>query len=377
MTINHRLKRITDLFYPSVFNMKGASISDKCVVIESDDWGAIRMPSSEALEEMERRGFDLDDSIYKYDSLASQEDLENLFDLLGKYRDAQGNHPTFTANTIVANPDFRKIRESGFRHYFYETFTETFKRYPQHQHNFQIWQKAIVEGLFKPQFHGREHVNVNRWMKALQEGNSGVLTSFDLHSTYSGRDDYSFMESFDWDDKRETSDHRKIIEQGLDLFEELFGYRSNSFIAPCYCWDPDIENALFKGGIEWLQGLRSQYIPQGGFENYSVNHHSFGEMNRYGIRYNIRNCFFEPSLNRDKDWVGSCMAKISNAFFWKKPAVISSHRINYVGFIDPKNRDRNLILLDELLSGILKKWPDVTFITTDRLSANLKLASYG
>ena len=36
----------------------------------------------------------------------------------------------FTPLTIVANPDFSKIRDSDFSEYFYESFAETLKRYP-------------------------------------------------------------------------------------------------------------------------------------------------------------------------------------------------------------------------------------------------------
>ena len=47
-----------------------------------------------------------------------------------------------------------------------------------------------------------------------------------------------------------------------------------------------------------------------------------------------------------------------------KPAIISSHRLNYVGFIDEKNRDSTLKLLDEILKRVLKKWPEVEFFNS-------------
>ena len=55
------------------------------------------------------------------------------------------------------------------------------------------------------------------------------------------------------------------------------------------------------------------------------------------------------------------------AYYWNKPAIISTHRLNYVGYINPSNRDKNLKLLDHLLSSILKKWPDVEFMTSVEL----------
>ncbi|MDZ7634132.1 MAG: hypothetical protein U5L72_06700 [Bacteroidales bacterium] len=36
---------------------------------------------------------------------------------------------SITANTLLANPDFEKIRETDFAKYHYEIFTDTYKRY--------------------------------------------------------------------------------------------------------------------------------------------------------------------------------------------------------------------------------------------------------
>jgi hypothetical protein len=43
------------------------------------------------------------------------------------------------------------------------------------------------------------------------------------------------------------------------------------------------------------------------------------------------------------------------------------HRLNFIGFIDPSNRDRNLPKLKTLLSEILKRWNDVEFMTSAQL----------
>ena len=61
------------------------------------------------------------------------------------------------------------------------------------------------------------------------------------------------------------------------------------------------------------------------------------------------------------------LKEIQTAFFWQKPAIISTHRINYVGGIDLAHRDRNLKALDLLLKNILKKWPEVEFLSSDQL----------
>lgn len=363
------LKRVKSNILSHRANYKGEKTNSKFLIIESDDWGSIRTPSSETLYKFENQGIDLSQSVYKYDALASNTDLDELFNLLVDFKDSHGTCAKITANTIVANPDFIKIRESDFKEYHYETFTNTLAKYPAHDKAFSIWLEAMDKGIFIPQFHGREHLNINRWLKRLQSGDELTRYCFDNESTYSGEDDYSFMEAYDWDDKNDIINQREIINDGLNLFQNLFGYSSASFIAPCYNWDPAIEATLAKSGVKILQGKRNQLIPTGTFEQYVPKRHFYGETNSYGTRYNIRNCFFEPSLKPSKDWVDSCLAQIRNAFSWNKPAVICSHRINYIGYIKPANRDRGLKDLKKLLTKVLQRWPEVEFISTNELLA--------
>lgn len=351
----------------SKINSRGKTIPEKLVIIESDDWGAIRTPSRDAIKAFENRGLDLVNSIYKADALASKKDLEMLFEVLLSFKGADGRPVKLTANAIMANPDFERIKESGFQKYYYELFTKTFERYPEHQNNFQIWKRGWESGIFHPQFHGREHLNYKRWLKTLRSNNSNALYCFDWNATFSGKEDYSFMEAYDWDSIDDIPEQKVVIAEGLMLFEELFGFKSKSFIAPCYNWDTAIEPTLFNNGVRWLQGIGSQLSPTGTFGSYVPVKHAFGDIAASGLHYNIRNCHFEPSMNPDKDWVSSCLAQIASAFLFRKPAVICSHRINFVGFIDPANRDRGLRDLTRLLKAIVKKWPDVRFVSTDEL----------
>jgi len=349
----------------------GRKIREKVIIIESDDWGAIRTPSKEAVVAFEKEGFDILKGVYYRDALASEDDLNCLFEVLLKYRGADGKPAKITANSIMANPDFLKIKESGFADYYYERFSETFKSYPRHANNLSVWKQGLTTGIFQPQFHGREHLNVKRWLKALQKGEKGVRFCFDWKTTYSGQNDYSYMEAFDWDTPEDVLEHSKIIEDGLNIFEETFGFRSESFIAPCYNWDSNLESLLAGYDVRWLQGVRNQYSPTGVFGRYQKIKHTFGEKSKTDVRYNIRNCVFEPAMNPGRDWVNTCLAQISAAFLMGKPAVISSHRINYVGFIDEENRKNGLDKLSRLLNEINKRWPDAFFISTDQLNQYL------
>lgn len=349
-------------------NIPGWRTNRKFIVIESDDWGSIRMPSNEVYSKFVSKGFEITNSDYnRLDSLESNDDISHLFQVLQSHKDFNGNFPVFTANYIVGNPDFQKIRNSDFTNYYYEPFTETLKRYPQRDNVEALWKQGFNAGIFLPQFHGREHVNVVRWMDSLRKKTPEMMFTFENETTFSGTGDYNFMEVLDYNTPEDMAKMENSLVEGLDLFEMIFGFRSKSFIAPCYTWNSSIEATLHKNGVKYIQGLMVQLLPTGSFGNYKKKYHFLGSRNTYGQRFLVRNCFFEPSLSKSCDLVGECMNRINIAFRWKKPAIISSHRINYIGSLVEQNRIDNLKLLDELLRRILKTWPDVEFISSDHL----------
>ena len=351
-----------------IINIPGWRTKRKIVVIESDDWGSIRMPSCEVLKKFQSCGYDLAKSDYnRLDTLESNEDLIRLFEVLYAFTDNLGNHPLITANMVVGNPDFSKIRESDFSAYFYEPVKETLKRYPDRDQVLSLWKAGMTEGIFFPQFHSREHVNTVRWMEALRERSLAMMFSFDNQTTFSGNGDYNFMEVLDYNSPEDLNQMKESLLEGLDLFEEIFGYRSESFIPPCYTWSSELEETLFKGGIKYIQGLVVQSIPTGKFGRYKSKYNFLGKTNSHGQYYLNRNCFFEPALSRSPAEVDKCLQRVSIAFRCKKPAVISSHRINFIGALDRNNRETNLLLFRQLLGGIIRKWPDVEFMSSVQL----------
>ena len=81
------------------------------IIIESDDWGSIRMPSKETYNNLVKAGIKVEQSNYnRLDSLECNRDLESLFELLSAFKDKTGNHPVFTGVCVVANPEFQKMK---------------------------------------------------------------------------------------------------------------------------------------------------------------------------------------------------------------------------------------------------------------------------
>lgn len=375
MILNTIKSRIT----ANLSNIPGWRTNRHIVVIESDDWGSIRMSSLDAFNRMLKAGMREDrDHFNTFDALESNKDLEELLNVLVQFKDSTGRHPVITGVNVVANPVFDKIKDSGFAHYFFEPYTETLKRYPNHDKVYDLWKQGVEERLIVPVFHGREHLNVQRWLRALQSGNNSTLLAFENGVTgiYNGINDEpipEFQAAFDIDTVDDLPYMKEVLVTGLDLFEQLYGFRSKYFVPTNGPFNNSLEKDLFDAGVQYINTGKKQREPLGN-GNYKVNTRFVGDKNIYGQIYLTRNCFFEPSATgyvvpSNYNWVDACLKEIETAFRWHKPATISSHRVNYIGYLHPENREKSLDHLKSLLGKIITRWPDVEFMTSTELGA--------
>lgn len=358
----------------NLINLPGWHTKRKIVVIESDDWGAVRMFSKESYRSLLSKGIRVDKDPYnKYDGLETKEDLYNLYEVLTTIKDKNGRHPVITANAVVANPDFTKIKEENFHKYHYELLTDTLGKSVRHSGAWEAWREGMKAGFLHPQFHGREHLNVKMWMRALQKGDKLVHEAFKhnifgLTPAVDKRIEHSFMGAFDSYLKEDIDNYRIIIKEGLHLFENIFGFKSRSFIPTRYTWPMEIEKFAKDGGVQFLQGMISQSIPLDEWKIFKYKKNNFlGKRSPGGLIYLMRNAYFEPSQNKSFPWLDDALRRIKIAFTWNKPAIISIHRLNFIGSIDSYNTDFTLPLFKSLLNEIIIKWPSVEFMTSDEL----------
>jgi len=61
------------------------------------------------------------------------------------------------------------------------------------------------------------------------------------------------------------------------------------------------------------------------------------------------------------------MKRIAMAFAWGKPAIICTHRVNFAGALEEKNRTENLAMFRELLNRMIQRWPALEFMSSDQL----------
>jgi hypothetical protein len=351
----------------------GPKFNKKIIVFESDDWGSIRMPNKTIRDKLIKRYPEINKNPFDlFDTLASSEDLYALFEVLNKYKDKKNNPVCITTNTIMANPDFDAIRRQNYKEFIYERFDKTLQRY-YNDDSLALMKEGISRKFIFPQLHGREHLHGLQWLSELRKNNEDLKYAFDNY-TYSvplnvchGYQRNNLASALNISGlKNENLYHEGYLRESVKLFNDFFGFPSTSFIATTYIWNKKHEIILANLGVKLFQGIGYQYSPVS-MNKYNKIFHYTGQRNNLRQYYTVRNAFFEPSLNLSDDCVDDCLKRIEIAFKYKKPAIISSHRINFIGAIEEKNRTKNLMLLDELLKKVVAKWPDVEFYNTSEL----------
>lgn len=360
------LSSLKSLLRFNLKNIPGWRTSRKIVVFESDDWGSNNIASGEDYQRLLKQGVPVDRSVYsRYDTIERSADLEALFEVLSSVKDARGNPAVFTPFVNLANPDFERIKASGFKEYHYEPLDQTLERYGERDKVLNLYSQGIDSGLFQPQFHGREHLAVPLWLQFLQEGSGNIREAFEhkyysypaqeLPSLVSG-----FRPAFYFESETALPFLRTSIREGTDLFERLFGYRATVFDPPNGVFPSVLEHDLWEAGIQTIVANRFRPEPNGKGE-VDTKYYSFGQVNDLGQSYYIRTCQFELYNNTSVD---DCLSMIKAAFRWGKPAVICTHRVNYNGGIEVANRDKGLKELRKLLQSIVSIWPDVEFMSS-------------
>lgn len=365
-----------------LYYTKAYRTNKKIVVIESDDWGSIRTSNKNAYDSLLKKGYNMAKSPYTLDALESNTDLLELYDVLNSVRDKNDNPAVFTANMIMANPNFDAIAKNGFTKYEYETVDKTLKKYEGRNQVRKLWKVGMESKVFFPQLHAREHVRYWDWMNALKGNNEEALFTFKLGMCGVPRvvseKGQSFFHPPYIDDKilsEHNVDLNTLISEGVELFKAEFGFYSKTTIAPNCGWTSSSEKIWVNNGVEFLQGgflqehhciNKTKYIP-----------HYLGEKSKTkGLTYLVRNCTFEPSTSTNLNYWKGTFNQVEKAFNKKTPAIISSHRVNFIGEIDKRNRENGLEQLNKLLAKIIKKWPDVIFLNSSELANEIKYNEY-
>ena len=356
-------------------NILGWRTSERLVVLAVDDYGNVRQDSVASKQRMMDDGLHLNSRFDRFDTVETRQDLESLFEVLSSVSDGQGRSAVMTPYTVCANLDFDAINENDAV-YRYEFLTQTFARLEDSQGQayrgaWNLWREGIRLGLLRPQFHGREHLNVELLERKLRSGDRTLKINLKNRSlaalgTEPSMPGVGFTHAFSLSNRSELGRHKEIIADGLNLFERLFGFRSKTFAPPALKLHPELYpyvETLGLGAIDKPSHCVRRLDQHESIREFNV----LGPCAKHDHVSVVRNVVFEPTDNRAVDAVKLALNQVAAAFRWHKPAIISSHRVNFAGHIDPHNREFGLDALRRLLGGIIERWPDAHFISADAL----------
>ena len=354
-------------------NIPGWRTKRKLVVISVDDYGNVRLDSKKALENLEKVNIPFESRFDKFDTLETREDLEALYEVLSSVKDKNGNSATFTPYSLSCNIDFEAMADNNYSEYVSEILPITFEKNAlkdskAYSGAWKLWQEGIEKGLMKPQFHGREHFNLHIFNDLLIKQDQDFLKVIkqNSHVSVPSHNNYKngWTAAYSFDQIKETEPFLNNVTEGLKAFKEVYGCDSKVFTPPAQQFPLHLELELRDLGVLYIDRPRSlkRHLGNGQFQ---MEKHKLG--GGTDMTELVRNVVFEPTHNRGFNWVDFTFIQVEAAFFWKKPANISSHRVNFCGHIDKENRKIGLTALKQLLDKIVKRWPEVEFISADQL----------
>jgi len=369
------MSKLNEFFILNAKNLIGWRNKRKVVVFAVDDYGNVRIDSKEARFRMEKAGVKLRNRFDAFDTLETATDLEMLYDVLSSVKDSTGRHAIFTPYALTCNINFERMKEEGYERYIYETLPETFDKLEAIQPAaysgaWRMLLDGIEKKLLAPQFHGREHLNLKVFREKLQQRDEPFMKVLENRSytgvANSGYKTISSNAAFDFWKTDELEGLKPVISDGIMKFEKVYGYKPVNFTPPAYNIHPDLYPVLHEHGIKFMDVALIQRIHKGK-GRYSKAFNYTGKNLKIGLTILVRNVVFEPTENRGIDWVNYAMKQIEAAFRWNRPAIISSHRVNFCGHIDVSNRKKGLKALRELLQKITQRWPEVEFMAANEL----------
>jgi hypothetical protein len=357
----------------NIKNIPGWKSNRKLLAFAVDDYGNIRLASADAKEKLLKNGVNLKGRFDQLDALDTREDYEHLFEVLASVKDKNNRSAVFTTYAMPCNIDFDKTLEKG--EFVYEFLDQTYQKAiasdaSAYAGAYELMQQGIKSGLIMPQFHGREHINVHLFNALLRDQHPHLLANLEKRSiaglpSHPNFPDVSYNAAFTFWDKQEIELHKVIITDGLQAFEKVYGFFPITFTASARPPHPDLFEFINKLGVKSIDKLRFDKYHLGNGK-YVKGYNSLGKKKNEQYVTVVRNCFFEPN-SKNINWVDYTYKQIEAAFFWKTPAIISSHRVNFCGYIDPKNRENGLDNLKRLLHKVVKHHPDVEFVGMDEL----------
>jgi len=303
------------------------------LVLESDDWGAGPAEQAPALRRLSK--------------------------ILSGARDATGRPAMMTLGVVLAIIDREAWRTSG--RYAARDLTAS-----EHTEILAAMREGIAEGVFAPQLHGMEHYwpaalarsavsdeSVRRWLA------DGEATTESLPDVLQSR----------WVDASQlpsqalaAAEIQRAVAAERRLFESLFGETPRVAVPNTFVWNDDVERGWAAQGVRYVVTPGTRYEARGvdGALVSSGQRIANADGARNGLRYLVRDVYFEPARGHQPEQLGRGLAERTRL---GRPCLVETHRFNYLG----GEAERSFVTLHDALEQVVRVAPRVRWLKTSEL----------
>ena len=322
----------------------------RAVVLESDDWGLCAWsPDSQAWRALADQPPFRTPSGKRYagSTLESAEDVKAISDTLIEFRGGDGFPPVWQANTVMSSPDYARLEPPGFAVEHLPLLD--FPNVPSRWQRPRLWEQvsiARMAGLWWPELHGLHHLPEHTWLTALRRGENDARRAHEHQSPVCS----AVEASGEYAATEPEAVRARNLELAVTKFRSLFGRLPGSVCPPDYRWDDRLESDAERLGIPTIQGKPEQLG------------HALPRLRRILLTFQWPHTrgphfylppriAFEPAAQpRNAAKVGAEAAARAVKRAWQRgqPAIVSTHRMNYV-HLDHAHAEEGRTALRELL----------------------------
>lgn len=349
--------------------VEGFHFDRPLVLLQSDDWGRIGLRDLEGLKQLQSAGMVLGERPYDFYTLETVEDLSALRALLRRHRDSTGRCASIGMNFIVANLDFARMEADDFRQIHLLPLCEGLPRGWNRPGLREAYAEGIREGAFHPALHGVTHFSraaVERNLASAGERSDFLRTLWRAGTPYiHWRMPWIGYEY--WDPEKPADEgflsatsQRQLIGQSVGAFAKMFSTLPRSACAPGYRANASSHQAWAEYGVRVAQNGPGTLTPP--------------HMDGYDILQVYRTVEFEPALDPAFS-VEACLTAAEACFANAIPVVVSLHSINFHSSVRDF-RSRSLELLNEFLSALETKYPNLLYLSDGDLCDLVDKGSY-
>jgi hypothetical protein len=324
------------------------------VLFQSDDWGRVGVRDREGWEELLAAGIKLGEKPYDFYSLETADDVEALSEVLRRHRDSVGRHPSIGTNFITANVDFSHRPESGLREIPLRSLADGLPDAWRRPMLREAYQQGLHERLFFPALHGLTHFcaqSVIREFETDGERRQLLQVLWRAGTPYiHWRMPWIGYEYWDPSQPPEQrflplASQRVAIQRAAEIYRGMFATIPLSACAPGYRANQDTKTAWFEAGVRVVQG-GPKATPR-----------PFLDAN--GMLVTFRSVEIEPATQACE--LDGIIRQAEDCFARGMPAIVSMHSINFHSTLKDF-RTPTLTILNNFLTAIETKWPDVLYV---------------